>query len=230
MKIEISHLIDGAKKARGLTVIIDVFRAFSLECYLFNQGAKEIIAVGDIQFAYQLKEKNPDFMLIGERQERIPKGFDFGNSPTHILNVDFTGKTIIHTTSAGTQGIVNATNAGEIITGSFVNATAIVNYVKKQSPELLSLVCMGYSTLYPAEEDTFCAEYIWNSLNGLDNNFTEMLRIIKSTSGRRLFDRENQSHSPENDFYMCTDLGKFNFIIQAKNNGDGLIRLNKIPV
>ena len=34
IKIKILHLIDGAKQAEGLTVIIDVFRAFSLECYL----------------------------------------------------------------------------------------------------------------------------------------------------------------------------------------------------
>ena len=36
MKISICHLIEGAKKADGLTVIIDVFRAFSLECLLHN--------------------------------------------------------------------------------------------------------------------------------------------------------------------------------------------------
>ena len=35
IKIKILHLIDGAKQAEGLTVIIDVFRAFSLECYLY---------------------------------------------------------------------------------------------------------------------------------------------------------------------------------------------------
>ena len=31
MNIKILELIDGAKKAEGLTVIIDVFRAFTLE-------------------------------------------------------------------------------------------------------------------------------------------------------------------------------------------------------
>ncbi len=29
---------------KGLAIIIDVFRAFSLECYLFASGADEIIA------------------------------------------------------------------------------------------------------------------------------------------------------------------------------------------
>ena len=42
MHIEICHLIEGARNAEGLAVIIDVFRAFSLECYLFAAGAGEI--------------------------------------------------------------------------------------------------------------------------------------------------------------------------------------------
>ena len=49
IKIKILHLIDGAKQAEGLTVIIDVFRAFSLECYLYNMGVKEIRPVGTIE-------------------------------------------------------------------------------------------------------------------------------------------------------------------------------------
>jgi 2-phosphosulfolactate phosphatase len=225
MQIQILQLIEGAKKAKGLTVIIDVFRAFSLECYLFNQGAKEIIAVGDINLAYQLKEKHRDYILIGERNERIPEGFDYGNSPTIIQNIDFNNRTIIHTTSAGTQGLINATSASEIITGSFVNADAIVNYIKSENPNDVSLVCMGYSTLYPTEEDTFCAEYIMNTLNGVETNFSKILEIIRNTSGKRLFEKENQAHSPENDFYMCTDLNKFNFVIKATEIACNSVRL-----
>jgi len=119
MKIKILHLIDGAKQARGLTVIIDVFRAFSTACYVFGNGAKKIIPLGDIDIAHKLKKENPNFLLIGERFGKKPEGFDYGNSPTQIENVDFTDKTIIQTTSAGTQGIANATNADEIITGGF---------------------------------------------------------------------------------------------------------------
>jgi 2-phosphosulfolactate phosphatase len=33
-------------------------------------------------------------------------GFDYGNSPSIILKKNVTGKTIRHTTGAGTQGIV----------------------------------------------------------------------------------------------------------------------------
>jgi len=44
----------------------------------------------------------------------VKEGFDFGNSPSSITEEQICGKEIIHTTSAGTQGIVNAFNADSL--------------------------------------------------------------------------------------------------------------------
>lgn len=60
MNIWILHLIEGARQARGLTVVIDVFRAFSVEAYFLANGADAIIPVGDAELAYRLKAENPD--------------------------------------------------------------------------------------------------------------------------------------------------------------------------
>jgi 2-phosphosulfolactate phosphatase len=229
MEIHILQLLEGAKQARGLTVVIDVFRAFSLACYMADKNPADIIPVSDISLAYKLKSENPGYILIGERNERVPEGFDFGNSPTHILDKDFTGKTIIHTTSAGTQGLVNATGADIRITGSFVNANAIIRFIQKQNPSRVSLVCMGYSMKHPTEEDTFCAEYIKAALLGEDFDFAQAKEIIRNTSGVRLFNPENQDFSPSGDFDLCMDLGKFDFVLEAALK-DNLLHLNKLNV
>lgn len=55
MKIETLHLIEGARWARGLTVVMDIFRAFTATCYLADQYAKEIIPGGNTEIAYKLK-------------------------------------------------------------------------------------------------------------------------------------------------------------------------------
>ena len=115
MKINWLHMIEGAKQAEGLTVIIDVFRAFSLECYLHSMSVKEIRPVGSIEDAFRLGEMIPNSVLVGERGGKKCEGFDYGNSPSSVLPEFVAGKTIIHTTSAGTQGIVNAKNASAII-------------------------------------------------------------------------------------------------------------------
>lgn len=216
MNIQILQLLDGAKAAKGLAVIIDVFRAFSTACYAFNAGANKIFPIGDIDLAYRLKEKNPDYILVGERNEQKPDGFDFGNSPSQLENGNLTGKTIVHTTSSGTQGIANAKNADEIITGSFVNAAAIVRYIQQIQPKTVSLVCMGYACEYPTDEDTLCAEFIKNELEGKLNNFEEMVEIIRMGSGARFFDSEKQSWSPQKDFELCLDLNRFDFILKVK--------------
>jgi 2-phosphosulfolactate phosphatase len=229
MKVKILQLLEGAKDARGLTVIIDVFRAFSTACYAFDCGVNRIFPIGEIGLAYQLKEQNPDFVLIGERNEQKPTGFDFGNSPSQLLNETLKGKTVVHTTSSGTQGIANAKNAGEIITGSFVNADAIVKYIQQKQPEIVSLVCMGYACEYPTDEDTFCAQFIKNELEGVANNFDEMVEIIRKGSGARFFDSEKQSWSPKADFDLCLNLNRFGFVLKVEKEGD-LNYLRKIEL
>lgn len=220
MEIRILQLLDGAKDASGLTVIIDVFRAFSTECYAFGSGALKIFPIGDIQLAYEIKRKNPNYMLIGERNEQKPPGFDFGNSPSQLLTANLAGKTIVHTTSSGTQGIANANNADEIITGSFVNAGAIVRYIQQKQPKTVSLVCMGYACEYPTDEDTLCAEWIKNELENKPNNFVQMVETIRDGSGARFFDHEKQSWSPQADFNLCLNLSRFNFILKVEQDSD----------
>ena len=63
MEISVYHLIEGARAAEGLTVIIDVFRAFSLECYLYAMGAGEVRPVGTIEETFAWKEKDPGCVL-----------------------------------------------------------------------------------------------------------------------------------------------------------------------
>lgn len=218
MEVKILQLLEGAKKATGLTVIIDVFRAFSTACYSFDCGVIKIIPVGDINLAYRLKQENPDFVLIGERNEQKPPGFDFGNSPSQLINDSLKGKTVVHTTSSGTQGIANALNADEIITGSFVNAGAIVKYIRQKQPKTVSLVCMGYACEYPTDEDTLCAEWIKNELEGIPNNFDKMVEIIRNGSGARFFDSEKQSWSPKADFDLCLNLNRFGFVLKVEED------------
>ena len=60
-------IVNNAKLATGLAIIIDVFRAFTVEPYLISNGAKKIIPVGNIQIAYEYKKKDNNYILIGER-------------------------------------------------------------------------------------------------------------------------------------------------------------------
>ena len=151
-------------------------------------------------------------------------GFDYGNSPSQIENIDFSGKTIVHTTSAGTQGIANASNADVILTGSLVNAKAIANYIKQNNYNDISLVCMGLETKSQTEEDNLCAYYIKSLLENKPMDLTEEIEKLKYTSGSKFFDVNQQDVFPEKDFFLSTEVDKFNFVLKLekdeKNNID----------
>lgn len=227
MNIKILHMIEGAKAARGITVVIDVFRAFSVEAYFLANGAEKIIPVGDANLAYKLKEENPEMILAGERHGRILPGFDVGNSPSELMKLDAKGKTVVHTTSAGTQGIANAVNANEILGGSLVNAKATAEYIRRSGAEEVSLVCMGLEALSETEEDNLCAYYIKSLLEGSEMDMAEEVEKLKYTSGAKFFDKAQNDVFPEADFGMCTQVDKFDFVMKLRKGENGLSFMEK---
>lgn len=227
MEIEIFQLIEGAKRARGLTVVIDVFRAFTVECYAFAAGAKEILAVGDLETAYRIRREQPEVLLIGERGGMKCPGFDCGNSPSELMKLNLRGRTLVHTTSAGTQGIANAAHAERILTGSLVNASAIAAYIRKCAPERVSLVCMGLAGRAETAEDTLCAEYIRALLRDETPDISAGIGDLRNTSGKKFFDPAQQAAFPQPDFELSTQLNRFPFVLEVERGGD-VNRVRKI--
>jgi len=230
MKVEILEFVEGARHAQGVTVIIDVFRAFSVACYVADAGAARIIATAEVSEAFLLKKKYKNSVLVGERDEKKIEGFDFGNSPTEIIKADLTGKTVIHTTTAGTQGLINATNTDAVLTGSFVNAGAVIKYIRSVNPDHVSLVAMGYRAIYSAEEDLMCAEMIALELKNEKFNPQTRIADLQDSSGKRFFNPVNIDFSPPTDFFLCTMVNRFDFVLKATRRFDGNIDLMKIDL
>ncbi|MBE6730027.1 MAG: 2-phosphosulfolactate phosphatase [Ruminococcaceae bacterium] len=227
MNIKILQLLDGAKKATGLTVIIDVFRAFSVEAYLFNGGAEKIIPVADLDVAYKYKKDFPSALLVGERDGKICEGFDYGNCPSDIKNINIKNKTVIHTTSAGTQGLFGADKAEVVLGAGLVNAAATAEYIKQSGYTNISLVCMGLAAIKLTEEDTLCANYIKSILENDPIDLEEEIENLKYTSGAKFFDKTQNDVFPREDFYLCTDVDCFDFAIKLIKSDNGLSYMQK---
>jgi 2-phosphosulfolactate phosphatase len=218
----------GARAAQGIAVIIDVFRAFSVACYAFANGATRIIPVAKVEEARRLKREHPEYVSLGERHARKLDGFDFGNSPTHIEHENFAGRTLVHTTHAGTQGLVNATEADIVITGSLVNAAAICRYIVRQAPSHVSLVRMGQDARERCAEDDLCAELLASRLRHDSFDLrTIRPRLRAAASARKFFDPE-ATWAPERDFELCTDADRFDFVLQLHSVASGPPELRAI--
>lgn len=228
--IHLLDFVEGARQATGLTVVIDVFRAFSVACYAAANRAERLIPVESLAAARRLAEQHPRSVLIGEREGRKVPGFAYNNSPAEIETVDFRGRTIIHTTTNGTRGLVNAPSAAEVITGSFVNAGAIIAYLRQRQPEVVSLVAMGSSPGYFAEEDTACVLYLQAALTGQPLDFATIKRLLRySYTGRKFFDPAEE-WANEQDFDLCLALDRFDFVLRRQINDDGQLSLQKIEM
>ena len=215
MEINILQLIEGAKEARGLTVIIDVFRAFTTESLIMSRNAEALLPVGDVETALQYRQEHENVVLCGERGGAIIDGFDFGNAPSQVVRANFTGKTVVHTTSAGTQGIVNSTGADEILGGCLLNAKAVACYIKKKNPAQVSLVCMGLAGVRPTDEDTLCAEYIKSLLEDKPlPDLQERIARLAETDGAKFFDPAQQAVFPEADFHIAAEVDICPFVLR----------------
>lgn len=231
MEIKICHLLEGAKEAEGTAVIIDVYRAFSTICYLFDAGVSRVYLLGDLQKAYQMKAEDPERILLGERGGKKCEGFDFGNSPSELKGRDLSGRTAVFTTSAGTQGIANAVHASEIFTGSLVNASAVAKKILSENPPVVSLVAMGFAGRTAAGEDELCAEYIRSILRGNPmKDISERCRALRATAGAKFFDPANAEIYPEPDFECCSVPDRFDFSVSVKTVNGIHVAVKNSPV
>jgi 2-phosphosulfolactate phosphatase len=214
LQIKRLSLVEGAKQATGLVVVIDVLRAFTTAAYVMANGAERIYPVETVEEAFKLKRSHNDWILMGEREGKQVPGFDYGNSPYDVKDIDFTGKNVIQTTSAGTRGLFNAYQADEILPGSFVMADAIVDYIKQRDPETLSIVAMGWGGMQKSPEDELLGAYIEEKLLGLEPDFNEMKAEIRADpQGAKFFDK-NQPLFKEGDFHCAMDINRFDFCLR----------------
>jgi 2-phosphosulfolactate phosphatase len=229
MDIYCKSLIEGAKEARGLAVVIDVIRAFSTAAYAFNAGAGEIILVGTVEEAFALRERFPDALLMGEVDGIPIAGFDYGNSPAEFVEADLGGRPVIQRTSSGTQGVVNAQGATQVVLGSFVVASATVAYIWARQPEAVSLLAMGTQGREHAAEDESCAAYLAALLRGeKPDAHSALLEVWNSRTARRFFGPAFPGFDPA-DIGCVTALDLFDFAMAVERR-DGLYVARKVQV
>ncbi len=136
----------------SIVVVIDIFRATSSICYGIENGAEAIIPVATIEACESYRHS--EFLLAAERNGEVVAGFDFGNSPFSYIQEKVEGKTIVLTTTNGTHAINLSRGASKIVIGSFLNLTALCNWLKTEPNDVL-LLCSGWKDKVNLEDTLF---------------------------------------------------------------------------
>jgi 2-phosphosulfolactate phosphatase len=228
VQVEIADFVAGAERAAGIAVVIDVFRACTTACYASAGGAR-LIPVAEIEAALALRARHPGWLLAAERHARPVPGADFGNSPALLEIAPIAGRTLVHSTHAGTQGLVAAQRAREVLTGSLVNAAAIVRYLRHRAPERVTLVRMGHEARARCPEDDACAELIAARLGGEDPPTGGLAERLRAAPGAAKFFDPAADYAPARDFELCLAIDRFDFVLRlGPADGAGLRALERV--
>ena len=142
-----------------IVVIIDIFRATSSICYGIDNGAQAIIPVAEIEECIAYRDQQKGYLLAAERNGEVVSGFDFGNSPFSYTREKVAGKTVVLTTTNGTQALHLSRAAKKVVIGSFLNLTALCDWLKTQNESIL-LVCAGWKNNFNLEDTLFAGAVV----------------------------------------------------------------------
>ena len=135
-----------------IVVVVDILRATSSMITAFAYEVASVTPVPTLADCRMLK--NQGYVTAGERGGQKVDGFDLGNSPFEFMNHDLQGRQIAFTTTNGSQAIVLASEAKQVLIGSFLNLSATADYLKAQQQSVL-ILCAGWKGKFNIEDTLY---------------------------------------------------------------------------
>jgi 2-phosphosulfolactate phosphatase len=221
VNVTITRFLEGAREATGTVVIVDVFRAFTTAAFCIAAGASEIVLVNDHEVALAMKRADPTLFLTGEIGGRPIDGFDAGNSPSAIEQLDLRGRRVVQRTSSGTQGVVAAARADAVFLGSLVIASATAESIRRRARDV-TIVAMGGSASELAQEDELGAAVIAARVRGdvpPPLVMPDWVAELDARAGRDGW----EDWFPRRDAELAMQLDRFNFALPVSREGGLLV-------
>ena len=162
------NLLQDSDRGRSV-VVVDVFRASTSIITALANGARKVIPFEEADEARTMASSmlEEDVLLCGERGgKRIP-GFDLGNSPAEYTRDAVSGKTLLFTTTNGTQMLRRCMDHEAIWVAGFVNIQDVVDRMSSKTNDVV-IACSGQDGRCSLE-DAVCAGGIVDGVLELDD-------------------------------------------------------------
>lgn len=150
------HLYD---TRNTIVVIIDVFRATSTIAAALHNGAAYVHPVASVEECIELGKNTPNSLTAGERDGKVAAGLEYGNSPLEYPRSFVEHRPLVLTTTNGTRLLHMVQDADDIITGSFLNLTAVCDFLLGQNKNVL-LGCAAWKDRFNLEDTLFAGAVV----------------------------------------------------------------------
>ena len=225
MRIVRAAGVEGARGARGVVVVIDVLRAFTVSAYAIAGGAREVLYVADLEHARRVAARIPDAILSAEVDGLPVAGVEISNSPTMIAAADIAGRTLVQRSSAGVQSLAAAAGASRLFAASLVVAGATARRVLELRPELVTLV----ESRPDHPEDAACAAYLAVLLEGGSSDLEALLAPLRTSGRYAELSSGRVPGFPASDLDLALELDRFAFCLPVERAEGGLLRVRRSP-
>jgi len=209
--------LDGARQARGVVVVIDVLRAFTVSAYALAGGARECLLVSTTAEARALHEKIRGSLICAEEGALPVPGIAISNSPTQISAADLKDRVLIQRSSAGTTVMSAVESADELYAASLVVARATAGACLSKQPEAVTLLA---SADHP--EDHACAIYIEGLLRGEEPDVDSLLQPLRDSARYARAKSGTWPGFPPTDLALALAPDRFDFAMPATRHGNYL--------
>ncbi|MBI5219153.1 MAG: 2-phosphosulfolactate phosphatase [Bacteroidia bacterium] len=146
----------------SIVVVVDILRATTTICTAFHNCVKELIPVAGIEEAREYKKKG--YIVAAERDGIILDFADIGNSPENFAPEIVKGKTVVYSTTNGTQAIEMASSCSKVAIGCFLNLDALSEWLTLQGKNII-ILCAGWKNKFNLEDTVFSGALTEKLLN-----------------------------------------------------------------
>ena len=116
-----------------ICAVIDTIRATSTIVTMIGHGASSVTIAENKAEAFELKKIFPGYILCGEEGGLAPEGFDYGNSPVEVSEMDARSKDFILMTTNGTRSILRAAEFSEVFILSILNLNYALDMITESA-------------------------------------------------------------------------------------------------
>lgn len=141
-------------------IVVDAVRSGATLAVIAANGNPPIYLAASARDALEYRDRERPTAWAGGELDGLPlPGFQFGNSPREVAEMEFAGREIVFGTVNGPRAAQMATAAKHVSMASFFNLTAAAERAVGADPESVKVVCAG-SHLQFALDDAVCAGLI----------------------------------------------------------------------